>query len=66
MAGPPRRRDDDARVERIARVSEPDHGTLPDDMLLPGGGEVPAARFGWARLEVEFAFVPARPCRAPA
>ena len=55
-----------SRAMQIAsQITEPDFGTLLDDMVLRDGGEVEAARFIVPRLEVEFAFVLARPLRGP-
>ncbi len=51
-----------SRAMQIAsQITEPDYGTLLDSMVLRDGGEVEAARFLLPRLEVEFAFVLARP-----
>lgn len=47
-----------------AQITEPDYGTLLDDMLLADGSEVQASRFIVPRLEVELAFILARPCVA--
>lgn len=53
-----------SRAMQIAsQITEPDYGCLLDDMLLRDGGEVEAARFIVPRLEVEFAFVLARPLK---
>ena len=48
-----------------SRITEPDHGTLLDDMLLADASEVSAARFIVPRIEVEFAFILARPLHGP-
>ena len=48
-----------------SQITEPDYGTLLDDMLLRDGGEVEAARFIVPRLEVEFAFILARALEGP-
>jgi len=48
-----------------AQITEPDYGTLLDDMFFRDGAEIPAARFIVPRLEVELAFVLARPLRGP-
>ena len=56
-----------SRAMQIAsQITEPDYGTLLDDMLLRDGGEVEAARFIVPRFEVEFAFILARPLKGPA
>jgi 2-oxo-hept-3-ene-1,7-dioate hydratase len=55
-----------SRAMQIAsQITEPDYGTLLDSMLLRDGGEVETARFIVPRLEVEFAFVLARPLKGP-
>ncbi|WDM57245.1 2-oxo-hepta-3-ene-1,7-dioic acid hydratase [Pseudomonas sp. NEEL19] len=48
-----------------AQITEPDYGTLLNDMLLADGSEVQASRFIVPRLEVELAFILARPLRGP-
>jgi 2-oxo-hept-3-ene-1,7-dioate hydratase len=52
-------------MQLAAQITEPDFGTLLDDMVLRDGGEVEAARFIVPRLEVEFAFVLGKPLRGP-
>jgi len=52
-------------MQLSAQISEPDHGTLLDDMVLRDGGEVEAARFIVPRLETELAFILDRPLRGP-
>ncbi len=55
-----------SRAMQIAsQITEPDYGTLLDDMLLRDGGEIEAARFLVPRFEVEFAFVLGRPLQGP-
>lgn len=55
-----------SRAMQIAsQITEPDYGTLLDSMLLQDGSEVEAARFIVPRLEVEFAFILARPLEGP-
>lgn len=55
-----------SRAMQIAsQITEPDYGTLLDSMLLADGGEVETARFIVPRLEVEFAFILARPLQGP-
>lgn len=55
-----------SRAMQIAsQITEPDYGTLLDSMLLQDGGEVEAGRFIVPRLEVEFAFMLARPLKGP-
>jgi 2-oxo-hept-3-ene-1,7-dioate hydratase len=48
-----------------SQISEPDHGVLLDDMFFRDGGEVPTARFIVPRIEVELAFVLAKPLAGP-
>lgn len=52
-------------MQQASRITEPDYGLLLDDMLLREGAEVEAARYIVPRLEVEFAFILARPLRGP-
>lgn len=52
-------------MQRVAQITEPDYGTLLDSMVLRDGGEVETGRFIVPRLEVEFAFVLARPLEGP-
>lgn len=52
-------------MQLASQITEPDYGTLLDDMLLCDGAEVEAARFIVPRFEVEFAFVLARPLEGP-
>ncbi|WCM93729.1 2-oxo-hepta-3-ene-1,7-dioic acid hydratase [Acidovorax sp. NCPPB 2350] len=55
-----------SRAMQIAsQITEPDYGTLLDDMLIPDGAEIPADRFIFPRLEVEFAFILSRPLQGP-
>ncbi|MBK4999967.1 7-dioic acid hydratase [Pseudomonas sp. S31] len=55
-----------SRAMQIAsQITEPDYGTLLDNMLLADGAEVEASRFIVPRLEVELAFILARPLRGP-
>jgi 2-oxo-hept-3-ene-1,7-dioate hydratase len=55
-----------SRAMQIAsQITEPDYGCLLDHMLLRDGSDVEAARFIVPRLEVEFAFVLARPLKGP-
>ncbi len=52
-------------MQLASQITEPDHGTLLDDMLLRDGGEIETARFIVPRLEVEFAFILARDLQGP-
>jgi 2-oxo-hept-3-ene-1,7-dioate hydratase len=55
-----------SRAMQIAsQITEPDYGTLLDDMLIRDGAEIEAARFLVPRFEVEFAFILAKPLRGP-
>jgi 2-oxo-hept-3-ene-1,7-dioate hydratase len=55
-----------SRAMQIAsQITEPDYGLLLDDMVVASGSELPADRFLVPRLEVEFAFVLARPLKGP-
>jgi 2-oxo-hept-3-ene-1,7-dioate hydratase len=55
-----------SRAMQIAsQITEPDHGTLLDDMLLRDGSELRADRYIVPRFEVEFAFILARPLEGP-
>ena len=50
-------------MQQASQITEPDYGLLLDDMLLREGAEVEAARYIVPRLEVEFAFILARPLK---
>ena len=55
-----------SRAMQIAsQITEPDYGMLMEPMLLRDGSEVEASRFIVPRLEVEFAFILARPLQGP-
>jgi 2-oxo-hept-3-ene-1,7-dioate hydratase len=55
-----------SRAMQIAsQITEPDHGTLLDSMLLRDGSEVDASCFIVPRFEVEFAFILGRPLKGP-
>src|SRR3989440_8978819 len=43
-------------MQLASQITEPDYGTLLDDMFFRDGGEIPAARFLVPRIEVELAF----------
>jgi 2-oxo-hept-3-ene-1,7-dioate hydratase len=53
-------------MQQASQITEPDYGQLLDSMVLRDGGEVETARFIVPRLEVEFAFILARPLKGPA
>jgi 2-oxo-hept-3-ene-1,7-dioate hydratase len=44
-------------MQYSSNISEPDYGTLLDDMFFNDGSELPADRFIVPRLEVELAFI---------
>lgn len=44
-------------MQRASNITEPDYGTLLDDMALQPGGDIDIARFIRPRLELELAFV---------
>jgi 2-oxo-hept-3-ene-1,7-dioate hydratase len=48
-----------------SNISEPDYGALLDDMFFDDGSELPIERFILPRLEVELAFVLAKPLQGP-
>jgi 2-oxo-hept-3-ene-1,7-dioate hydratase len=51
-------------MQIASQITEPDYGTLLDDMLYRDGAELEAARFIVPRAEVELAFVLSKPLRA--
>lgn len=52
-------------MQRSSNVTEPDFGTLLDDMLFPDGQDIPFDRFIEPRVEVELAFILKSPLRGP-
>ncbi|MDK1704694.1 2-oxo-hepta-3-ene-1,7-dioic acid hydratase [Serratia rubidaea] len=48
-----------------SQISEPDYGALLDDMFFNEGSDIPIDRFIVPRVEVELAFVLAKPLRGP-
>lgn len=52
-------------MQQAVSISEPDYGAIFDDMVFSDGGEVPFDRFIGPRVEVELAFVLARPLHGP-
>ena len=44
-------------MQRAGNITEPDYGTLLDDMQFRDGGDIPTARFIVPRVEVELAFI---------
>ncbi len=52
-------------MQQAAQLSEPDYGTLLDDMFFEQGGEVPIDRFIVPKVEIELAFILGRPLAGP-
>ena len=52
-------------MQQALGINMPDSGILFDDMVFPDGGTVPVDRFIGLRVEVELAFVLAKPLRGP-
>jgi 2-oxo-hept-3-ene-1,7-dioate hydratase len=52
-------------MQQSVGITEPDYGTIYDDMVFADGSAVPLERFIGPRLEVELAFVLDRPLRGP-
>lgn len=52
-------------MQMASQIGEPDYGLLLDDMFFSDGDDIPTSRFILPRLEVELAFVLARPLRGP-
>lgn len=52
-------------MQRSSNVTEPDFGTLLDDMLFADGSEIPTSRFIEPRVEVELAFILKSPLEGP-
>lgn len=52
-------------MQRASNITEPDSGALLDDMFFREGSEIPSGRFIVPRIEVELAFVLARPLSGP-
>lgn len=48
-----------------SQISEPDFGTLLDDMFFSQGSDIPVSRFIAPRVEVELAFILAKPLKGP-
>jgi 2-oxo-hept-3-ene-1,7-dioate hydratase len=44
-------------MQQASQITEPDYGTLLDDMFFPEGGDIPMSRFIAPRVEVELAFI---------
>lgn len=55
-----------SRAMQIAsQITEPDYAPLMDDMFFDAGGDIPIARFIAPRVEVELAFILAKPLQGP-
>ena len=52
-------------MQLASQITEPDYGTLLDDMLIRDGTDIDAGRFIVPRLEVEFAFILSKPLKGP-
>jgi len=48
-----------------SNIDQPDYGSLLDDMFFADGSAIPIARFIVPRVEVELAFILAKPLRGP-
>ncbi len=52
-------------MQQASQITEPDYGTLLDDMFFAEGGDIPMSRFIAPRVEVELAFVLGRRLQGP-
>ncbi|OTA18498.1 2-oxo-hepta-3-ene-1,7-dioic acid hydratase [Xenorhabdus vietnamensis] len=52
-------------MQASSQIDEPDYGALLDDMFFQDGSNIPCERFIVPRIEVELAFVLAKPLRGP-
>jgi 2-oxo-hept-3-ene-1,7-dioate hydratase len=52
-------------MQNSSNISEPDYGALLDDMFFADGSEIPIDRFIVPRVEVELAFILAKPLKGP-
>ncbi len=52
-------------MQRSVGISEPDYGVLLDDMLFHDGAVIPTERFIEPRIEIELAFILAKPLSGP-
>lgn len=52
-------------MQRTSNITEPDYGTLLDDMIFADGGDIDMSRFIAPRVEVELAFVLGAPLQGP-
>jgi 2-oxo-hept-3-ene-1,7-dioate hydratase len=52
-------------MQNSSNINEPDYGVLLDDMFFEDGATIPINRFIVPRVEVELAFILAKPLRGP-
>jgi 2-oxo-hept-3-ene-1,7-dioate hydratase len=52
-------------MQQSSQINEPDYAPLMDDMFFESGSDIPFERFIAPRIEVELAFILARPLRGP-
>lgn len=52
-------------MQMSSNITEPDYGTLLDDMLFEESSDIPLRRFIVPRIEVELAFILEKPLRGP-
>ncbi|MDX7985896.1 2-oxo-hepta-3-ene-1,7-dioic acid hydratase [Xenorhabdus sp. 12] len=52
-------------MQASSQINEPDYGSLLDDMFFQDGSDIPCGRFIVPRIEVELAFVLAKPLSGP-
>lgn len=52
-------------MQLSSQISEPDFAPLLDDMFFASGGDIPIDRFIVPRVEVELAFILAKPLKGP-
>ena len=52
-------------MQQASQITEPDYAPLMDDMFFDSGSDIPYERFIAPRVEVELAFVLAKPLKGP-
>ncbi|MGH1360828.1 MAG: 2-oxo-hept-4-ene-1,7-dioate hydratase [Burkholderiaceae bacterium] len=52
-------------MQLSSQITEPDYAPLMDDMFFEQGGDIPIGNFIAPRIEVELAFILAKPLRGP-
>ena len=52
-------------MQQATGITEPDYGVMFDDTVYESGADIPVAHFSNVRIEVELAFVLARPLEGP-